>query len=112
MNGNYGLPLEQILYKLRGRSNITEYEKNNDITFLSLELILSEDGVQFYKARKSDKTSTFIMVFKAGKNGNGWFYWVVSKEQARILIRDFERIYTKIDRENFEKRLDKLEEEE
>lgn len=83
----YGLTLEQIKFILNNKNNRTKYEIEQNIYNEGAELIKESDGIQIWGLKKSDKTTTLVVVYRAGlqtPSNNDWFFLVYNKKSGTI----------------------------
>ncbi len=99
------MELHTILELLRQKTNVTEYEKKNNIYCTGIECLAEYDDIHFYFINKSDNTDTLTIVYRTGINSKLWLMWRVTEKQAEILMKTFPTLYNKINKDNQEKRI-------
>ena len=68
----FGQPLDTVLFLLRQPNNVTEFEKQNGIHCIGVELLEKYSDIHFYSVLKSDNTKTLTIVFRTGVNSDSW----------------------------------------
>jgi hypothetical protein len=80
-------------------SNPTEFEERNGIKNTEWELFEDYGDIKFFINRKSDGSSTFLIIFRAGKTDN-WCGWCPNERQCQVLIKKFPSLVERINEYN------------
>jgi hypothetical protein len=82
---------------------LTVYEQERGIYVVSKEFIYDNPEFKIGKIKKSDDTSTLVIIFKKAKNKDIWQSWIPTKNQFEILEK-MPQIIKELEFENEDKR--------
>jgi len=65
----------------------TTYERNNNITIISKEIISEVDceDIKLIKVKKSTGEFGICIIYKTSKTYDNWIYWYPTKNQQEVL---------------------------
>lgn len=84
---------------LKSAMRPTEYEQTHDIQCTGHEMILDDPEIKIAKIKKSDGSSTMVILFKKAKHKEIWINFIPTKHQFGVLMSLKETIQ-KIEEEN------------
>lgn len=97
-----GLPLDYFIKM--GFDHPTNYERERGIQRKEHEIMLDHADLKMVLIHKSDGSSTLSIFFRVGKNTDGWLSWVITEQQAELMIKEFPEIYKHLQEHNSDHR--------
>lgn len=82
----------------------TEYEQKYGISCTGYDLILDDLDIKIAELKKTDNSSTLVILFKKAKNKDMWINFIPTKNQFNTLLNLKEKI-EKIESNNELKRM-------